>query len=267
MSELPPQFELLITYADGLADATQQEEAEKLIATDEEAAAFYTSLQKTQLPNADIFVGQLEPVPESMIATINETDLAPTAYSSLTPKKFGGLALVASLFLGLISGAILYGTGTSFKKYNPAQDTAEAEMPEWVRLVADYHRLYVRETITASAPLSAELVAQQVSKELKEPIGVPLLDGLGMEFRRAQWLAIDGRPLLQLAYLPDKGKPLAVCVLKKNSSEEIPLEFGETGGMQYGHWQTGTHAIIVVGSLSGEELRDIIDVVERELIL
>jgi anti-sigma factor RsiW len=124
----------------------------------------------------------------------------------------------------------------------------------------------VRDTVTATAAASADVVSQQVSETLQTPFSVPSLESQGMQFRRAQWLAIDEQPLLQLAYLPDNGKPLAVCVLKKDIAEDKPAEYGETGGMQYVHWQRGEHAVVIVGTVSPDRLQDINGIIERELL-
>jgi anti-sigma factor RsiW len=51
----------------------------------------------------------------------------------------------------------------------------------------------------------------------KEGLGLkfdaaPAIDG--MTFKRAQMLAIDGAPLVQIAYLDDAGQPWALCITK-----------------------------------------------------
>jgi len=49
MKDLHPQFELLINYADGNADADMQKQAVELIESDADAADFYQSLRATAL--------------------------------------------------------------------------------------------------------------------------------------------------------------------------------------------------------------------------
>jgi len=296
MKDLHPQYELLISYADGNADVEMQRQAIELINSDTEAAGFYRSLQATVLPFNEVkSASALQPsaVPQKIVDQINEAALSErpvdddgiTTTSSQTVTSFGAptdahavngeragygnLALAASLFCGLIAGALLYSFANGVDSVNPQDNSsamAAAEVPEWVRLVADYHRLYVRETITASAVESADTVSKQVSDILQTSFSVPALDQHGMEFRRAQWLAIDEQPLLQLAYLPDSGKPLAVCVLKKNSAQDTAAEYGETGGMQYVHWQSDEHAVVIVGTVSPQQMQDINRVVQRELL-
>jgi len=308
MNELHPEHALLIAVADGRASSTERARAVDLINTDPEAADFYRSLQNTSLAS-DVLPDEYPVVPQKLVEQINaaqskadngdnppernsvtalRTDVngangassavIASLYSeseSAIPKRFGKLAMAASLFCGMAGGAIIYGSVSGIKTSDDASGSniqtgqlavLETKAPEWVRLVVDYHRLYVRETVTAAPVASAETVSQRVSETLQTSISVPSLDSLGMQFRRAQWLAIDDQRLLQLAYLPDSGKPLAVCVLKATSAQDSPAQFGEMNGMQYVHWQSGEHAIVIVGAVSPGLLQDINQVVESELL-
>ncbi|OED44184.1 hypothetical protein AB833_02170 [Chromatiales bacterium (ex Bugula neritina AB1)] len=301
MTDPHPQCALLIAYADGNANPKEQAQAIELINSDAEAHQFYQKLHSTsQLGN--MLSEQRQPaVPEHLIEQIKASTIpvnsrsannsqpaasiqshstvtsAPHNSSSNTatpilqtrqvnPKRFSYLALAASLFCGLAAGPFLYRAAISS---NAIPDrsfvSARAEIPEWIRLVADYHRLYVRETLAASAVISTELVSQEVSETLQHQLNVPALENQGMEFRRAQWLAIDKQPLLQLAYLPEKGKPLAVCVLKTSLNQNTAPEYGQTDGMQYVHWQRGRHAVVIVGTVTSELLEDINHIVENEI--
>ena len=298
MKDIHPEYELLICYADGFADAAMQKRAFELINTDSDAAEFFYNLQATKgliddelypLPAvSDQLVERIEntAMPDISSATIDDinndklsswhgaednsvstTSRGTSGGFTRKPSGFGGLALAASLVGGLIGGAAIYGSVNGlYVQSNDSSKIAQSVIPEWVRLVADYHRLYVRDTVLASPVASSKAVSQQVSEKLQVPFSVPQLDQQGIEFRRAQWLAVDDQPLLQLAYLPESGKPLAVCVLKKNKSQDIPAEFGETDGMQYVHWQKGDHAVVIVGAVSRQQMQDINDVVESEIL-
>lgn len=293
MSDLHPEFELLISYADGNADTEMQKKAVDLIRTDPDAAEFYKSMQATALALGENAEREENAVPQDIIdrikgARIDQLEQQPegdnhTAAIQPSVKEdqarkgsnrsdgFGPavfpVSIAASLLCGLIGGALLFGAPDSLmSNTGQVEVNATADTPEWVRLVADYHRLYVRETITASGHQDADVVSQQVSEKLRTKLSVPSLEKQSIEFRRAQWLAIDNQPLLQLAYLPESGNPLAVCVLKKNKAENSAAEYGETGGMNYVHWQTGEHAIVIVGMVSQVELQEIYNVVEQELL-
>lgn len=293
MIGLHPEFELLISYADGNADAEMQKKAVDLIRTDPAAAEFYKSMQTTALPLGENAEREKTTVPQDIIdrikgARFGEFEQQPEGENhtaAIQPSVKGDrarkgsnrsdgfgpavfpLSIAASLFCGLIGGALLFGAPDSLiSNTDQVEVNANVDTPEWVRLVADYHRLYVRETITASGRQDADVVSQQVSEKLRTKLSVPSLEKQSIEFRRAQWLAIDNQPLLQLAYLPESGNPLAVCVLKKNKAENNAAEYGETGGMNYVHWQTGEHAVVIVGMVSQVELQEIYNVVEHELL-
>lgn len=280
MNKLHPEHALLITVADGHANAAEQQRANELLKTDAAAAEFFSSLEQTNLDYSEAFDIQPE-VPQSLLTSIEIADSTSLAsfdgVTTIKPhnkvggpadaRKYGNLALAASLLVGSLVGALIYGVaGTHQSSDYVSTNIAQADVPEWVRLVADYHRLYVRETIVGVPVSSKDLVSEAVSEKLNHKLTVPSLDQQGMEFRRAQWLAVDEQPLLQLAYLPTEGEPLAVCVLRKNEVRDLPAEYGETGGMQYVHWQAGNLAVVIVGTVDSQQLVEINRIVESELL-
>lgn len=87
--------------------------------------------------------------------------------------------------------------------------------PDWVDQVASYQALYVAETLAGdgqdSAATQNAFAFAQTALGL-QITGAPDIDG--MRFKRAQILAIDGQPLIQLAYLGDDGTPFALCITR-----------------------------------------------------
>ena len=94
-------------------------------------------------------------------------------------------------------------------------NSATKSAPDWVEQVALYQTLYVTETL--SGPVQDSDLTQVAFTRAKEGLGLkfdaaPAIDG--MTFKRAQMLAIDGAPLVQIAYLDDAGQPWALCITK-----------------------------------------------------
>lgn len=107
------------------------------------------------------------------------------------------LALAASFALGMIVATVL------------------RPPPDWVAQVASYQALYATETL--EGPGQDPQLAQAAITSARTPLGfdfsvAPQIPG--MVFKRAQMLAIDGEPLIQLAYLDDTGIPFALCLTR-----------------------------------------------------
>jgi hypothetical protein len=51
------------------------------------------------------------------------------------------------------------------------------------------------------------------------PIRVPDLRSAGLTFKRIQRLRYNNKPLVQIVYLPEKGLPVALCVMKDEKAD------------------------------------------------
>lgn len=83
----------------------------------------------------------------------------------------------------------------------------------WIAAVASYQALYVTETLAGTRQPPAETT--QVLARAVDAFGVDLNGALavsGLNFKRAQMLALNGAPLLQMAYLAADGTPMALCL-------------------------------------------------------
>ena len=257
-----PQETLLIRYADGQATPEEGQQVQDLIARDPAAAGFLQQLEQTQPWLEQASQIPLDPAPVAAKDYINDYQ---ASLPVQPPVQRGRLGLVATLAVGLAGGALL---GAGFKSETPvvtvAGTQAESSPPEWVRLVADYHRLYARETIDNSPAQLASNVSAELTATLNRKLTVPELKDVGLEFRRVQSLVYDNQQLLQLAYLPEMDRPIAICILTGNVAAES-VTAGMHGEMQYAYWQNQGHAVVVVGELSREQMDKIVTKVRRSL--
>ncbi len=245
---------LLIRYADNLADANERAEVEALIQSDPTAVEFLQQLKATQLPFAEAFDRHLE-APSESLEQVGITEQTPT-----TRAGFRLWPIVATLIGGLLLGVF------AGRYVVPEADLAAVDAPpEWVRLVADYHSLYVRETLTAAAVELPADAAAKISTRLSRSMQVPALDELGLQFRRSQTLGVGDDPLIQLTYLPESDKPVAVCILGRAQSKDQAVVIGEHATMRFAHWQTGRHAVVIVGELSEAQIAAVSEQVRRQL--
>ena len=254
---------LLIKFVDNHVSASERELAEELIRTDRSAAEFVKQLEKTEAAFADTLLQPLGPANEDSVSFIN--DWQPAVAESNPKKKFGLMAVCASLAAGFFAGHLL--TAATSPGSNLFQQTkvVEAGTPEWIRLVADYHLLYVQETVADATVLPIEQASSKVSTWLARETNIPLLSELGIQFKRAQQLSIEGDVLVQLAYLPAKDKPIAVCIRKTATSKNTGVRYSNHGEMDYAVWQDGHHAVVIVGAIKQTELKLIAETVRNSL--
>jgi len=262
MIENHPQEDLLIRYADGLASPPEIRQVQALIEHDQDAAVFVKQLEQTQ----DWLNSASEIQLDKPSAKLNnyvqnyETPRPPVQKNNRRYK----LALAATLLFGFIGGALV---GAIFEPATPdhAQNSPAASTPEWVRLVADYHRLYDRETVVDTQSLQIEAVSAKLSTKLGRGVAVPDLKTLDMEFKREQSLSFDGKPIVQLVYLPKNSRPIAICILASMGAAQTNMVTGNHADMQYAYWQDNAHAVMVVGELSKQQLDAVVNEVESTL--
>jgi len=213
----------LTAYLDGEADAALTARIDAALTQDDELAARFAELS----------------VDTSLLAEAFDLDrLAPPAYVPVEiPQAQSGpsrlvlpLAIAASFALGAIAVQFV----------RPAA-------PTWVDAVASYQALYVTETL--SGTMQAPAISEGVFETVDETLGVdlrPAKDIEGLMFRRAQMLAIEGKPLVQMAYLDDQGRPFAFCaVLLGDGDEAILSEMNH--GLAAASWVEDGVGYVLIG--------------------
>ncbi len=229
MDNLHPQAELLLAYVDKQLSDKEILEAEALVAKDPEAAAFVKTLGVSELPFAESFDFLLE----------DESNSTPINIKSKRSWQIPA-SMAASLLLGLVVGYGIFSNKTN----NPDHMTAN-----WITEVANYQLLYVRETVTPAPKLNNQqqvALQEKLSKALNGGLHIPDLSKQKLDFRRGQLLDINGQPLVQLAYLPDDGLPVALCVLRNDAEDSLPKS-GESRGLSYIEWSKNGLSYVLIG--------------------
>lgn len=273
MIENHPQEALLISYADGHSTPEENGQVAELIKRDQSAADFLGQLELTHGWLKDASAIEMSESPIEISRYINEYEIPDSrtqrnlrdqlVQPNRTPHR-NRLALVATLFLGLIGGGFL-GSGFQSANLDNAVGQAESSLPEWVRLVADYHRLYGRVTISGSQPLVADTVSAQVSEKLGRSVAVPDLTAFGMELKREQSLEYQDKTIVQLVYLPENSRPIAVCILAAKDAAEKEVISGIHADIQLAYWQDEDHAVVIVGEMPKQQLNAVISQVASNL--
>lgn len=239
MNNLHPQAHKILAYADNQLDPVEREEVEALFASDKSAAEFLQLLEKSALPFSESFDSLLDSSSDSLLR--NEVTKAPSNKPKAS-KWLWPASLAASLLLGLSLGFF-------------ALNKQDENHDNWIVQVADYHLLYVRDTVKNSnlSALEIESLRNTLGLELKTELIIPDLSSQKLQFKRGQILNTNGKPLVQLAYLPEDGLPVALCILRNNASDALP-KAGKSRGLPYVSWSKNGLSYVIIGNINSQNL-------------
>jgi anti-sigma factor RsiW len=172
-------------------------------------------------------------------------------------------AVAASLALTVFGGGIV--TGVLLAPRTPIEQ--QADKRNWVDAVADYVSLFTRDTL---AGMPTEVAAQEtglgrVSAALGKDITPDKVAGLPqLAFKGTQLLQFDGRPIAQIAFLSDTGRPVAICIIRTPKPAEAPTALRREG-LNIVHWIAGGYGYMVIGDVPADALTRISDAARARL--
>ncbi len=240
--------EELTAYLDGEAGSDLAQAIDQALETDPALTARMEELTFPKDALAAAFDAQLALAPS--VPNLPEFP-AETATTPL--QKPSGRGFWPGLGLGLgggLAAGLAVAMFTGLGKPAPAQ-------PGWIEMVANYQVLYVPETLQSrrgppqrDGQAGAQGGVYVASlEELSSVVGLDLT-GLktvdGLQFKRAQRLGFNGKPLIQVAYTLPDGTPFAICILPSDAEERAPRT-GTVAGLAATDWTTGTHGIVIIG--------------------
>ena len=268
---MSPDLETLRAHADGELAPLRRAEVDAAIAADPALAALSAALFASRLPYRSAFeLDAPVPVPAALQARVAELASVARAHTTETLGSAGAFAGASAggqrlptpppgsgrpaglwAMLLLLSGVLL---GCLLAAAVATVQQRQAE--PWLRSVITYHTMYSRETVTDGGPALGQAQAVALRKALHDQQGleltVPDLRAQGLQFVRAQRLQFDGRTVLQLVYLPERGAPVALCLMPAASQPERALALD---GQQALAWHAGGWAYVLIGALPLEQLR------------
>jgi anti-sigma factor RsiW len=275
---------LLMAYIDGELEASERQEIEKRIQESPEIARRVAQLQASRQISRDAFARQqLPPVPDSLARSVaalaqarreraaNEDpghagpDRRDATRSAAGPARVDRWRPAWGWLLGaFVAGAacagvvmqlgpalgLLPGGGAA-----PRAAVAMGAAP-WVRQAADYVALYTRATLAdtdASLPVTAKTVAD-IEREDGLPLRIPDLSQAGLTFKGVQRLRFNGKPLVQIMYLPAQGDPVALCILREPKPDQAVSE-QQVDRMNVVTWRQSELGYALIGAPVGLDLR------------
>ena len=111
------------------------------------------------------------------------------------------------------------------------------------------HQAALNEAISASG---------QKRPPNRQQIGLAtLLSGLaqaGLKFKRVQRLNYHDRPLIQMVYLPERGDPVALCVIE-DAKGDAPVHAQQVGEMKTVTWRANRLAYVLLAKDTSLDLQ------------
>jgi anti-sigma factor RsiW len=281
---------LLMAYVDGELPPHEREEVERELRTSADVAERVALLRASRLPYRDAFAGQtLPPVPPSLSAKIEEMARAAKAKAAqpgagpnvspdvsvndpVVPRTPGSASSspirsrlrVAPAWLGVafLAGAFACGLVLRLGAGAGPASNAGASLASvgtgvspWVMAAASYQQLYSRETL-ANVDTNTDLSIKTV-KEIRQDDGlalrIPDLSAAGLTFKRVQRLRFNNKPLVQIVYLPEKGAPIALCVMKE-VKPDAALADQRVASMAVVTWRQAELGYALIGQPDGVDL-------------
>ena len=254
--------EQLTAFIDGELDAAARRRIERLIADDERVAERFDFLSHSALPFKMAFEPILAEAPaaqlEAILAAIPTTE-KPKMHAAGIGRR-GFLAAVAASFVAAIAvDRAVIGIGRRLSK--PDEDS------EWRAVVAEYLSLYTADTLNAPAGDHAQQAAQldEVGSRLRLSLAPEAITMPGVEFKRAQILNYDSKPLAQIAYLDPESGPMALCIVQ-SSKGAAPPDMENRRGMNIVYWSSPTHAFMLIGHAPIDRMQQLATDVRAHLI-
>lgn len=190
----------------------------------------------------------------------NEAVTTPPADEKVVPLRrarsagIWQMAAAASIALTMFGAGIV--TGVIFK---PEQTVTVDATRNWMEAVAQYVSLFSEQTLAGmpADPAAREAGLRRVSTALGIDVSRDKLAGLpALDFRGTQLLQLEGKPLAQIAFISDTGKPVAICIIKTTKPAEAPAP-DRRHGLNIVHWVANGYGFMVIGDVPQESLRRI----------
>ena len=233
--------EQLTAYLDGELDDDTRTAIDDALASDDALGERLASLDIDTAAIKAGFDSLLTSAPQ--MPAMPEVSTPPETPAS----RWGALAAV------FLVASVIGGLGTRFLL------TPEAPQRGWVSYVAAYQALYTTDTLEhvqlnePHATAELERVTQAVSRPLEL---AQLIDLPGLQYKRAQVLGFNGKPLAQLTFLTDAGEPIAICIIPSSGGNSA-MESSVLEGMAATKWVDGGHAYLVIGGDDSDKIRTI----------
>jgi hypothetical protein len=125
----------------------------------------------------------------------------------------------------------------------------------WVTAAVGYQQLYTRDTLAYADenPAATSKIVDDIRREDKLALRIPDLSSAGLTFKSVRRLNFNNKPLVQIVYLPEKGPPIALCVMKGVKSDQaVAAQVVDT--MHVVTWRQAELSYALIGKTEGVDL-------------
>ena len=257
----------LSAYIDGEVNEAERKELEQLVARDDEARRILEMLQAGNSFGNKAFEEFLhDPVPLSLVRRIKQgpgvtpkSERVVTAAPRQARLRLWPRALAASVALLLIGGSTGFIIGKTGN--DDAQPVNMAAARTWLDDIADYHRIYSRQTAEHLVEVRASGDGK-IESWLASSVGVnfslPNLSASGLTFEGARLLVAAGKPVAQLMYKNEDGDVFAICFLKsKPGATDGKMTESMRDDIAMISWQKAGASYVVVGPSADANLHQL----------
>jgi anti-sigma factor RsiW len=255
-----PTDEELTAFIDGELPPAESARIESLVDADENIAERLEFLSRSSLSFKDAFAPLLDAAPqEKLEAMLSAIPLRQRAERTGFASRRGFLgALAASVVAGVIADRAFIGIRKGF--------SAKDEGSEWRAVVAEYIALYTPDTLAGPVPPADVQTAQlaRVAEKLGLTLPPETVTLPGVDFKRAQLLEYDDKPLAQIAYLDPESGPMALCIVRSKVGPKAPDLEGRKD-MNVVYWSNQTHAFMLIGHAPADRMQSIADDLRAKL--
>jgi anti-sigma factor RsiW len=276
----------LLAYVDGDLAPDERAAIEARLAESAETRKKLALLRASKVDYADAFARQpLPPVPESLRLGVEQLVRAHRSGGANEPAMPAGEQAPAHpapsmdspgappvrsrlrgvpvwLAAACVAGAFVVGQfvhfGTLFAPVRPGAggaQSASAAVSPWVAAAVGYQKLYTRDTVgyRQDDPALAAKVVDDIRRDDRLALRVPDLSSAGLSFKSVQRLRFNNKPLVQIVYLPQKGPPIALCVMKDARPDET-VASRKLDAMDVATWRQGELSYALIGQSDGVDL-------------
>jgi anti-sigma factor RsiW len=253
--------ELLVAYVDGQLARDQSKAVERVLEHDEVAAQRVEAMQAAHSRLEAAFEAMLANELSAMTAVpgeqANEASRA-SARSTLSLLRRGGaIAVVGGAVCLLMAGAVAGYALRATPEPEALVPTARVPLVTGAALARDWqddliiaHALFSRDSLTVGLESQGniDLLRFHLGNVIGTEVHIPDLGPAGLAFKRAQILTRQDRAIVQLAYLPLKGQPVALYLQWDKGADNAPA-FSRTDGLAAAEWRQGNITYFLVGAM------------------
>ena len=276
---------LLMAYVDGELAPDECREVEEHVRASAEAAEMVALLRASRLDYKRAFATQkLPPVPDSLTqkieamarahsnksaaqgandSSIPTPSVAPTAPVRSPPVRSRLRSvptwLAAACVAGAFCGGVFLRLGPLLNTDAPGSGSAAmasvGNLSPWVAAAVGYQQLYTRDTLAyvEDNPQVSSKTVEDIRRDDGLALRIPDLRSAGLTFKTVQRLRFNNKPLVQIVYQPEKGPPVALCVMKDVKPDQaVAAQVVDT--MHVVTWRQAELSYALIGKTEGVDL-------------